>query len=319
MTWDALDRLIEVQDGGAAVSFDYRADGMRESKTVNSITTHYIYAGQAIVASYSDNAPTVITHYLVGASGVAGTMTMDDSQIPAQGGYWPSYQFYLYDGTGSVVGLVDRHGDIINDSGSNASMTSRLRGYDAYGSGRTTGGGPWSTSGYVGVIGHLADDDCGLIYMRARYYDPALGRFISEDPGRNGANWYAYCGSNPMGGVDIDGRFDIPFLADIAIGGILIKLGEYMVGETENQTLGYILGASGALIGGIGAALAIKSAIDWAGPMLSRYVDRITNQLWQNMNDQAQHQAESFAGKAVQASYGYELMVEGYIMEAGGD
>ena len=46
----------------------------------------------------------------------------------------------------------------------------------------------------------------GLIYMRARYYDPALGRFISEDPARDGGNWYAYAGGNPVGHVDPDGR-----------------------------------------------------------------------------------------------------------------
>lgn len=45
----------------------------------------------------------------------------------------------------------------------------------------------------------------GLIYMRARYYDPLLGRAISEDPAKNGGNWYAYAGNNPIGMVDPDG------------------------------------------------------------------------------------------------------------------
>ena len=42
--------------------------------------------------------------------------------------------------------------------------------------------------------------------MRARYYDPASGRFISEDPGQNGTNWYAYCNSNPGNAIDPTGR-----------------------------------------------------------------------------------------------------------------
>jgi len=46
----------------------------------------------------------------------------------------------------------------------------------------------------------------GLIYMRARCYDPLLGRFISEDPAKDGGNWFAYAGNNPIGNVDPDGR-----------------------------------------------------------------------------------------------------------------
>jgi hypothetical protein len=33
------------------------------------------------------------------------------------------------------------------------------------------------------------------------------GRFVSEDPGRDGANWFAYCANNPVNGVDPDGHF----------------------------------------------------------------------------------------------------------------
>jgi hypothetical protein len=42
--------------------------------------------------------------------------------------------------------------------------------------------------------------------MRARYYDPEVGRFASEDPGRNGENWYWYANSNPVCNVDPDGK-----------------------------------------------------------------------------------------------------------------
>ncbi|HET6453117.1 MAG TPA: RHS repeat-associated core domain-containing protein [Armatimonadota bacterium] len=61
---------------------------------------------------------------------------------------------------------------------------------------------------FAGGVGHLTDDS-GLIYMRARYYDPASGRFISEDPGRNGTNWYAYCGNNPVNMVDPTGQMGL--------------------------------------------------------------------------------------------------------------
>ena len=50
--------------------------------------------------------------------------------------------------------------------------------------------------------GEYTDDETGLIYLRNRYYDPALGRFISEDPAKDGLNWYAYCGNNPINFTD---------------------------------------------------------------------------------------------------------------------
>ena len=46
------------------------------------------------------------------------------------------------------------------------------------------------------------DGESEFIYLRARYYSPDLQRFISEDPIRDGNNWYAYCGNNPIMIVD---------------------------------------------------------------------------------------------------------------------
>ena len=50
--------------------------------------------------------------------------------------------------------------------------------------------------------GEYTDDETGLIYLRNRYYDPAIGRFITEDPAKDGLNWYAYCGNNPINFTD---------------------------------------------------------------------------------------------------------------------
>ena len=60
---------------------------------------------------------------------------------------------------------------------------------------------------FVGGLGHTTEPDTGgLVYMRARYYDPAAGRFVSEDPSKNGDNWYAYCNNNPVNLIDENGR-----------------------------------------------------------------------------------------------------------------
>jgi len=52
------------------------------------------------------------------------------------------------------------------------------------------------------------DEDTGLYYFNARWYDAKTGRFISEDPIRDGLNWYAYCSNNPVNYVDPTGLFD---------------------------------------------------------------------------------------------------------------
>ena len=51
----------------------------------------------------------------------------------------------------------------------------------------------------------LYDEDAGMYYFNARWYYAEIGRFITEDPARDGVNWYAYCGGNPVKLVDNDG------------------------------------------------------------------------------------------------------------------
>ncbi|MBW7928567.1 MAG: RHS repeat-associated core domain-containing protein [Fimbriimonadaceae bacterium] len=60
---------------------------------------------------------------------------------------------------------------------------------------------------YCASLGHRQDDERCLTYMRARYYEPTTGRFISEDPARDGGNWFAYCHASPTTGSDSQGRF----------------------------------------------------------------------------------------------------------------
>ncbi len=46
--------------------------------------------------------------------------------------------------------------------------------------------------------GEYLDAESGLIYLRNRYYDPHTGRFITEDPIKDGLNWYVYANNNPI-------------------------------------------------------------------------------------------------------------------------
>lgn len=68
----------------------------------------------------------------------------------------------------------------------------------------------------VGYTGHKFDKDIDLSYMQARYYDPVIGRFYSNDPVgflQNDAstfNRYSYVGNDPINKVDPDGQFGVP-------------------------------------------------------------------------------------------------------------
>ena len=66
----------------------------------------------------------------------------------------------------------------------------------------------------MGGCGHLSEAATGLIYMRARYYDPNMGRFVSEDQKESGNNWFIYCEDNPTNMVDATGKDAGTDLAD---------------------------------------------------------------------------------------------------------
>ena len=53
------------------------------------------------------------------------------------------------------------------------------------------------------------DKDTGLIYMWNRWQDPETGRFVSEDPERDGNNWYAYAGNSPLVNWDPTGLYSM--------------------------------------------------------------------------------------------------------------
>ena len=99
--------------------------------------------------------------------------------------------FYLYDGLGSTRQLT------ADDESVAASYT-----YDSFGNVVASSGSVNNVYGFTGEQQFNEADD--LVFLRARYYEPKSGRFISRDPIHyvGGMNLYAYVKNNPTVHVD---------------------------------------------------------------------------------------------------------------------
>jgi RHS repeat-associated protein len=107
----------------------------------------------------------------------------------------PSNQsyFYHFDGIASTIGISDSSGNMVNKYA-----------YDAFGKILNQEEGIPNPFKYVGGFG-VMDEGNGLFYMRARFYDPEVGRFINKDPiGFAGGdfNLYAYVQNDPINFID---------------------------------------------------------------------------------------------------------------------
>ncbi len=107
---------------------------------------------------------------------------------------------YIHDVHGSIIGLADNSGNIVVSYG-----------YDAWGVGTTPAGNIVTGSGELlkdanpfRYSGYQYDWETGLYYLKARYYSPGLGRFLTVDP-VIGINRYMYAANNPVNLVDDTG------------------------------------------------------------------------------------------------------------------
>ena len=258
-TWDSQNRLARCVKDGVSTSFIYGPDGLRRSMTVNngtsSTTTDYLLDGQNVVQELNETnfggvrtlTPTVT--YGMGPRGI-------EYREDASGRKW-----YIYDGLGSVVAEVDS-----GQSSTDGSVTvTATRAYNAYGAVRSSSGTSASSHKFCGGLGHTTDAT-GLIYMRARYYDPEIGRFISEDPAGDGADLYTYCDSNPVCRYDADGNEWS--LAGLNVG---VAIGEGLVSAMLDAGLQYLFNdgkinwTGVALSGAIGLAGGAVRSIVFTG------------------------------------------------------
>ena len=212
--------------------------GERTRTTTNGVATTYTNAALGVSGQTTSGATTYWTRTPGGGP---------VSQRNADGTRW----YYLFDGLGSVVGLVDISGTVV-----------ARYGYDPYGqlvekSGPAADGNPWRyTAGYW-------DAGVGLYKLGARYYDPARGRFTQLDPLGGG---YVYARNNPVNFVDpsglgvcgVGGRVDEPSEDPGDCGGGIAGRGAPL---NPNTAIG---GGSGR-IAVIGRTFDVEAAKNWSG------------------------------------------------------
>lgn len=183
-TFDARNHLVGYHDSKNKVTFTYDGDGNRLSKTVNGWKTEYI-------TNTASPIPNVIEEKRPGYVWSENiTYTYGKSRISQSSG--SSSQYFLYDSPGrNVVQTVDSHGDVSTNPT-----------YRAFGDLLEA-----QKSAFL-FASEQFDAETGLIYLRNRYYDPDLGRFISKDsdPGSltspQSLNAYVYVENNPVNLVD---------------------------------------------------------------------------------------------------------------------
>ena len=173
-TLDSANQIVKT------LAFAYDALGRRYSKTQNGQIKRYVYDGDNIIA------------ILDGTGATSATLLQGDKiDTPLAITSGGNSYYYHRDHQGSILSLTDSNGATVESNR-----------YDAYGV--TTKTSTVNTGNIYGYTGREYDDE-DLYYYRARYYDPTLQRFISEDPiylSSGDYNFYAYVGGNPVNGVD---------------------------------------------------------------------------------------------------------------------
>ena len=179
-TYDALNRLTEIT-GGIRQTNRYDGEGLRYESEADGEVTRYLYdRGELAAESCGERKGRYVRGY--------DTVY---SEYGNQGG-----GFHIRDEAGSVLYIL----------GSDHEVRKSYR-YDAFGRVLEESG---ELSNRLTYTGQIYDEETGLYYLRARYYNPSLGRFLQEDTYRgDGLNLYAYCANNPVMYFDPSGYIAI--------------------------------------------------------------------------------------------------------------
>ena len=204
--YDGFNRLSKSFEGKHTVSYQYNGLGLRVSKTTDGQKEYYAY-DQDKVALTLDAAGGEVAHDLFGHHLLRRSLQGETL-------------YYWYNGHGDVVALLDAAGSVV-----------ALYAYDAFGVPKQATGkknNPYRYAGYA------YDEETGLYYLKARYYDAEIGRFLQRDTYAGdekdplSLHRYTYCQNNPMIRIDPDGLdsyvlYDPYMFDERRLGGLIRK------------------------------------------------------------------------------------------------
>lgn len=255
-TWNARNQLTAISGPSGSANFRYDAFGRRIEKTVNGATTGFLYDGAQAIAELKGTALDTVYH-----------TGLEIDEVLAR-----------YGASGNRTLLADALMSVIAQANDDQSI-GNFYAYSPYGQAVTLGPDEGNPLQYTG----RENDGTGLYYYRARYYDPALKRFISEDPIGivAGINLFTYVQGDPIDLTDPDGEIApalFPLIgAVIGAGGNLIYQ-IYQINQGNQQGIcwanvagwGAVGGLSGYALWGIStAAVPIMVATGISGTKLA--------------------------------------------------
>ena len=264
---------------------------------MDGVTTEYRMAGDLLVSETADGQ-TVWYMYDSGANLV--------SMVSGGKNY-----FYIRNLQNDVIALIDEDGnEVVHYT------------YDSWGKTLSITGSLKDTVGQQNPFryrGYFYDTETGMYYLKSRYYDPELRRFISADviatvkeslETLHNRNLYVYCDGNPLTRRDDNGKMWLVAAAAFAVGTVASVATQMMGGKSfkEVSWIGAVTSGLTTAMGLLGVAPAAQIAISVAGEFVSSYIE----------DDESLY--NSVVNAAVEGAYGAIfdkagkiLNVEGYL------
>lgn len=209
--YDANGNLVARTGGGASVAYGYDGENQLRTLSVGGTTTRYDYdaAGNRVQVL----TPSGMTRLLVdgGAnnSGLSQVLEERDGAGTLQARYTYGNELVaMTRGAATSVHLRDARRSVRGLASGAGALTDTYQ-YDAYGA---LVGGSGSAANPYRFAGERFDAESGLYQLRARYYEPATGRFLSRDPARGAPDTpvsrhrYLYANADPVNASDPTGR-----------------------------------------------------------------------------------------------------------------
>jgi RHS repeat-associated protein len=206
--WDEDNRLTLVTlPSSATVAYTYDVAGRMLTRTDSTGTTYFTWDGWTMVAELAPNgtqtryyAPNGELSYFEVETATTDQPAVYGSAYYGQNYYGPLVYQIVGDGVGSVRRIMDAYNNIVS-----------VIDTDAYGNLLASTSDPLAFPyRFVGAYGVRWDAGTGLYYMRNRWYDPTLQRFISRDVVGADSRRYLYGSNNPLSWVDLSGNQPTP-------------------------------------------------------------------------------------------------------------